>query len=133
MRFLDTIGIALAGSREPSTLAALETVRHMGGRPVASIPGQADRTSSPLAGFVSAVSAHAQEFDDYTKSVTHVSVVMVPGALALAEELGVSGRTMIDAFAVGFEMDARLAHGMRPALFDRGWHPNGRLCQSNSA
>ena len=127
MRFLDTIGIALAGSREPSTLVALETIRHMGGNPVASIPGHPDRTSAPLAGFVSAVAAHSQEFDDYTKSVTHVSVVMVPGALALAEELGVSGRTMIDAFAVGFEMDARLAHGMRPAFFDRGWHPNGIL------
>ena len=127
LRFLDTIGIALAGSREPATLVALETARHMGGKPAAGIPGHPDRTSSPLAGFVSAVSAHSQEFDDYTKSVTHVSVVMVPGALALAEELGVSGRTMIEAFAVGFEVDARLGHGMRPALFDRGWHPNGIL------
>ncbi|MEX2644347.1 MAG: MmgE/PrpD family protein [Acetobacterales bacterium] len=125
LRFLDMIGISLAGSREPATLIALDTVRHMGGNPSAGIPGHPDRTSSPLAGFVTAVAAHSQEYDDYTKSVTHVSVVMVPGALVMADELGISGRAMIDAFAVGFEMEARLAHGMRPALLDRGWHPNG--------
>ncbi|MCG8548564.1 MAG: MmgE/PrpD family protein [Alphaproteobacteria bacterium] len=125
LRFLDTIGIALAGSREPATLAALATVRHMGGTPAASIPGQPDRTSSPLAGFVTGVAAHSQEYDDYTKGVTHASVAMVPGSLALAEDLDLSGRAMIEGFALGFELESRVAHGLRPALLDRGWHPNG--------
>ena len=127
LRFLDTIGIALAGSREPATRIALETVRHMGGKPVASIPGHADQTSSPLAGFVTGVAAHSQEYDDYTKGVTHVSVVMVPGSLALAEDLDLSGRAMLEGFAVGFEFESRVGHGLRPALLDRGWHPNGIL------
>lgn len=125
LRFLDMIGIALAGSQERSTLIALEQIRHMGGAPRSSIIGHPDRTSSPLAGFVTAVSAHSQEFDDYTKGVTHVSVVMVPGALALAEDVDISGRAMIEGFALGFELESRVGHGLRPALFDRGWHPNG--------
>jgi len=127
MRFLDTIAIMIAGSREESTRIALETARHFGGQPHASIVGHADRTSSPLAGFVNGVSAHSQEYDDFTKGVTHVTVSMVPGALAVAEELGVSGRTMLEGFIVGFEVGSRVIRGMRPALFDRGWHPNGIL------
>ncbi len=125
LRILDTIGIALAGSREKSTLVALETVRHMGGNPTASIIGHPDQTSAPLAGYVNATAAHSQEFDDYTKGVTHASVVMVPGSLALAEARGLSGRALLEGFIVGFEIESRIARGLRPVLLDRGWHPNG--------
>jgi len=125
LRILDTIGIALCGSREESTRIALETVREMGGWPAASVIGHPDRTSAPLAGYVNATAAHSQEFDDYTKGVTHASVVMVPGSLALAEARGLSGRSLLEGFIVGFEVESRIARGLRPALLDRGWHPNG--------
>lgn len=127
LRFLDTIGISIAGARHPSTLVSLGVARRMGGRPVASIIGHPERTSSPLAGYVNGVAAHALEYDDYTKSVTHVSVCMVPGALALAEELKVPGRGMLEAFVVGFQVESHIAKGLRPYLLDRGWHPNGIL------
>ena len=127
LRFLDTIGIMLAGSRHPSALLSLEVARHMGGRPVASIAGHRDRTSTPLAAFVNAVSAHALEFDDYTKGATHMTVCLVPGSLAIAEEQGASGRNLITGFAMGTEIEARIGWGVGPYLFDRGWHPNGVL------
>jgi 2-methylcitrate dehydratase PrpD len=128
LRMLDTIAIAIAGSREASTLIALETARHLGGTGRASVIGHPDRTSAPFAGYVNGTSAHSQEYDDFTKGVdSHVSVVMVPGALALAEDLGVSGRTLLDGFIVGFEVESRIGRGLAPALLDRGWHPNGVL------
>src|SRR4051812_26580112 len=90
LRFLDTIGISIAGAAHPSTVISLGVARRMSGKPVASIIGHREKTSSELAGYVNGV-PHALEYDDYTKSVTHVSVCMVPGSLALAEELGISG------------------------------------------
>lgn len=125
LRFLDTIGIMIAGSRHPSALISLDLARHLGGRPAASVVGHADRTSSPLAGYLNGVSAHALEYDDYTKSATHVSVCMVPGTLALAEEANLSGRALVEGFVAGFEVEARICKGMRPYLLDHGWHPNG--------
>lgn len=127
LRFLDTLAVMLAGSRHPSALISLDVARHMGGRPVASIAGHPDRTSSPLAAYINGVSAHALEYDDYTKSVTHVSVCLVPGTLAVGEELRCTGRQLVAGFVMGFEVEARIARGVRPALFDRGWHPNGVL------
>jgi 2-methylcitrate dehydratase PrpD len=128
LRLLDTIGIAIAGSREASTRIALETVRHFGGAGHASVIGHPDRTSAPFAGYVNGTSAHSQEYDDFTKGVdSHVSVVLAPGALALAEDLGVSGRRLLDGFIVGFELASRIGRGLAPALLDRGWHPNGIL------
>lgn len=127
LRFLDTLGVMVAGSRHPSTLISLQVARQMGGNPVASVVGHPDRTSSPLAGYLNAVAAHALEYDDYTKSVTHASVCMVPGCLALAEQLDLSGADMLDGFIMGFEVESRVAKGMRPYLLDHGWHPNGIL------
>ena len=127
LRCLDILGVMVAGSRHPSALISLDTARRLGGNPIASVVGHGDRTSVELAGYLNAVSAHALEFDDYTRMVTHLSVSMVPGALALAEEQGASGAQALEALIVGFQVGTHVAKGLRPWLFDRGWHPNGIL------
>lgn len=127
LRILDMAGIALAGANQASTQIALDTARHMGGNGRASVIGHPERTSSPLAAYVNATAAHAQEYDDYTKGVTHASVVMVPGSLAYAEDKELSGRELMAGFITGFEIESRVARGIRPALLDRGWHPNAIL------
>jgi 2-methylcitrate dehydratase PrpD len=127
LKFLDTLAVAVAGSRHRSSILSLEVVTQLGGNPHCTVIGRSERVSVEQAGYVNAVSAHALEYDDYTKSVTHASVCLVPGALALAEWLGASGRAMLEAFVFGFEIESRIAHGLRPWLLDRGWHPNGIL------
>ena len=127
LRYLDTIGVMVAGSRHPSFAISLDLARYLGGNPRASIVGQSAKTSTELAGYLNGVAAHALEYDDYTRMVTHLSVSMVPGTLALAEDLGLSGRTMLEACAIGFQVATQVAKGLRPWLFDRGWHPNGIL------
>ena len=127
LRYLDTLGVMVAGSRHPSALISLGAVRRLGGSPVASVVGHADRTSVELAGYMNAVSAHALEYDDYTRMVTHISVSLVPGSLALAEEARVSGSDMLAGMIFGFQVATHVAKGLRPWLFDRGWHPNGIL------
>lgn len=127
LKFLDTLGVMVAGSRHPAALIGRDVANYLGGNPRASVVGRSERTSTELAGFLNGVSAHALEYDDYTRMVTHISVSMVPGALALAEDLGLSGRRMLEALAVGFQVATHVAKGLRPWLFDRGWHPNGIL------
>lgn len=126
-KFLDTLAVAVAGSRHRSSIISLDVVKQLGGNPHCAVIGRTERVSVEQAGYVNAVSAHALEYDDYTKSVTHASVCLVPGALALAEWLGAGGKAMLEAFVFGFEIESRIARGMRPWLLDRGWHPNGIL------
>jgi 2-methylcitrate dehydratase PrpD len=125
LKFLDTVAVAVAGSRHRSSLISFEVVKQLGGNSSCTVIGRTERVSVEQAGYLNALSAHALEYDDYTKSVTHASVCLVPGALALAEWAGASGKAMLDAFAFGFEIESRVARGMRPWLLDRGWHPNG--------
>jgi 2-methylcitrate dehydratase PrpD len=124
-KFFDTVGIMVTGAHHPAGKMALKVARRMGGNPVSTLIGHSDRTSSPVAGFVNGVAAHALEYDDYTRTVGHASVVLVPGCIAVAEEAGASGLAMLEAFALGFEVTTRIARGLRPALLDRGWHPIG--------
>jgi 2-methylcitrate dehydratase PrpD len=125
IKFFDTIGIMVAGAHHPAGVMAARLARHMGGQPSVTLIGRDERSSAPLAGFVNGVAAHALEYDDYTRGVGHASVVLVPGCLAMAEELGISGKQMLEAFILGFEVTTRIAKGLRPTLLDKGWHPIG--------
>ncbi|HEX2829864.1 MAG TPA: MmgE/PrpD family protein [Burkholderiales bacterium] len=125
LKFLDTLGITVRGANEPAAQAALRVARHSGGRAAATILGSGERTSAESAAFVNGVSAHALEYDDNTQQVGHVSVCLVPGCLAAAEEAGANGRKLLEAFALGFEITSRVAKGLRPYLIDNGWHPIG--------
>lgn len=113
LKFLDTVVVTIKGARHPSGASAHQVAQCMGGNPAATLFGTGEKTSAPLAGFVNGVSAHALEYDDNTLGVGHASVCLVPGCLAVAEETGASGRTMLEAFALGFEITARIAKGLR--------------------
>lgn len=123
LRFLDTLGVMVAGSRHDSVVAALDTARLLGGSSQAGVVGYPERTSVEMAGFVNGVAAHALEYDDYTRMVTHLSAAMVPGTLALAEYTGATGKAMLQSFAVGFQVASQIAKGLGAVPFDRGWHP----------
>ena len=125
LKFLDTLGIAVRGAREPAAQMALKVALRGGGSPTATIIGHGARTSAETAAFVNGVSAHALEYDDNTQQVGHVSVCLVPGCIAAAEEARATGRQMLEAFALGFEITSRVAKGLRPYLIDNGWHPIG--------
>ena len=46
-------------------------------------------------------------------------------ALALAEQLGSSGRALIDALVLGIDVSCRVGNAMYPEHYDRGWHITG--------
>lgn len=125
LRILDTLAVMVAGSRHPASLISLELANHMGGRPAAAIVGHRDRNSSPVAAFVNGVAAHAYEYCDFSpRAYTHLSAVVAPGVLPIAEEVNASGRELLGAFVCGFEAGARIGRGMAPHLLNQGWHPN---------
>ena len=128
LRLLDTLGVALAGSRQDCSRIADETDSVIGGGDTNTIIGRRRKTSCLSAAFINGVSAHALEFDDITSSVvTHTSATVVPSMLALSETLGASGKDFLSAYVVAFEVATRIGWGLNHNLLPRGWHPNGVL------
>ncbi|MEK6711641.1 MAG: MmgE/PrpD family protein [Nitrospinota bacterium] len=121
---LDTIGVTLAAIPEGVGQSIIRYVREMGGSPAAAVIGAGLKTSPPWAALANGTLAHALDFDDSNNMLNgHASVGVLPAALAQAETRGASGREVIEAYVIGFEVASKLGAGMNMALHRNGWHP----------
>ncbi|MCL1828541.1 MAG: MmgE/PrpD family protein [Oscillospiraceae bacterium] len=124
--FIDCLGVAVAGSEEPLSRHILEYVKTAGGNEQATVFGCGLRTSAENAALVNGAMAHALDFDDWALCVHgHPSVYLVSSLIALAEKHGYSGKDIITAYVVGFEVVAMLPYYITQSWFDQGWHPTG--------
>ena len=96
-----------------------------GGTPVASLWGSGVRTSLTNAVLVNSTAGHAFEMDDIHKeSIVHPNSLAVPAALALAEaDRTLTGREIITALAVGYEVGLRVGNAATTSLFLNRFHP----------
>ena len=121
--FLDTLGVALAGSIEPASKIITGFVKKLGDRPSCGIIAGKVRTSSLNAALANGVIAHVLDYDDTgAGSQGHPSVPLFSTVLALGEELGCSGKEILTAYVLGAEVWAKVAAQM-PMLHMKGWHP----------
>lgn len=108
---LDSLGVALAAVDEPKGRIGIEYGRMIGGTGKATIIGTADRVNIIGAAFANGELINALDMDAVLPP-GHVTPYVVPGALAVGETLGVSGRALISALAVSHEMSYRLGKAM---------------------
>lgn len=120
--FLDTTGVALAGAVEPGSrivqkLAASE------GSGSCRIWGTPLKTSATWAALANGAAAHALDFDDMCfVSLAHPSTPLVATVLAISEQISASGRAVLEAYVIGFEIEAVLGRAMNPRHYQQGWH-----------
>ena len=125
---LDTLGVALAGSREEAGRIVAELAAQAGGAPEAGVLGMPLRLPAAEAALVNGTLGHALDYDDVSLSmVGHPSVPLLPGLLALGEKLRASGRQLIEAFVLGFEVECKVGRGLGPSHYARGWHATSTL------
>jgi 2-methylcitrate dehydratase PrpD len=124
---LDTVGVTLAGAAEPAGRIAQRVMAAEGGDGC-RVFGTALRIGASGAALANGTAAHALDFDDMCfVSLAHPSAPLVPGAVAAAELTGASGADLLDAYIVGFEIEARLGRTMNPRHYQRGWHCTSTL------
>ena len=86
----------------------ITTFEKLGGRAQSHILGSKRKTSIPVAAFVNAELSSALDADEVLLNSSHQATAIVPGALAIAESLGSSGKELITAVAVGYDVAARI-------------------------
>lgn len=125
---LDTIGVILAGLREPVTQVVRDRLVEEAARPVASHLGSTFKTSMASAALLNGVSAHALDYDDVNLSMLgHPSAVLVPAVLAVAEATGSTGASVIEGYVAGFELVAKLGSAVGMEHYRLGWHATSTL------
>ena len=126
---MDCLACMLAGSRESLADILCRYVDAESAAPAATVVGRGFRTSAANAALVNGAMAHALDYDDITQiTKTHPTAVLLPAALAAAEETGATGGDMLLGYMTGFEVACAVGETLSEAYYDDlGWHPTGPL------
>ena len=133
----DGIGVMLAGSTTDASGILRAHVREDGSRPESTTLGRGSfQTRAASAALVNATSGHAHDYDDTQLStaadrifglLTHPTIPPLAAALAVGERLGASGRTIVEAFLIGFEVECKIADAIYPTHYKQGFHTSGTI------
>ncbi len=124
--FADTLGVAIAGAREPAVQLLKAMLAPTDGPCI--LLGRQGRASVLDAAWINGCAAHALDFDDVSqRGIGHASASLVPAILAEGQAIGATGAQMIAAYAAGYETVAQLMHHDADVgrYHDKGWHPTG--------
>lgn len=124
---LDLLGVAVRGSAEPSSVAARDAVRALQSGGAVSVIGDRFTTAAAWAALANGTAAHAIEMDDVTTaSSLHPGTVVIPAAVAVAEERRAAPTALLAAIVAGYEVTMRVGNALNPAAaYARGFHPTG--------
>ncbi|MDI7258647.1 MAG: MmgE/PrpD family protein [Thermodesulfobacteriota bacterium] len=130
---IDGTGVILAGSTEPCVQIVRDYVLSTGGKQESTFLGKGKiKVPVRFAALVNGIAGHAMDWDDTAISKTpergvllHPTVPPLAAGLAMGEKLGVSGRDILTAFLVGFEVECKLAEAISPDHRMRGYHTSG--------
>ena len=113
---IDSMGCGLAASDAPPVRAARDLALDVRSPSPATLLGSADGTTPDMAAFVNGVMVRYLDFNDsYNgKDIAHPSD-NIPAALAAAEAHGASGRELITAAALAYEVQAAWADSFQLA------------------
>jgi 2-methylcitrate dehydratase PrpD len=126
---LDSIGNQFAGMALGTGERLATWVRAQGAAPICTVTGSDLRTTAALATLLNGATSHALENDDIATFSSHPNSPLTAAALALGEAHGCSGRDVVAAWAIGWEITAqtmKVCLGPRGnELINRGWFNQG--------
>lgn len=119
---IDTVAVMIPGAVTPVARKVLEQIRSWGPGH-STIVGSSEQLALPWAVLVNATAGHALDFDDnFDPAKAHVSTVLWPVILAVAEQEDLTPGDCLDAFIVALQIQGRIGQAINPHHRKRGWH-----------
>ncbi len=114
---LDTFAAMVSGSELPPGRFAIEFARTYGGEKIATVVASQVVCGPIEAAFANGELAHSDESDDdFTTGGAHPGCAVVPAALALGEQFGISGTHFLRAVALGYDIAMRAMKTVGPGM-----------------
>ena len=132
---LDSVGTALAASKEQSVLRAFEAFKAMSCKEAkeAKIWFSDESIEAQYAAMLNGFAAHALDYDDtHTEAILHASAILTPLCLTWGFSIGADGDKILRAFVLGWEIGARLGVASKGSFHKRGFHTTA-LCGTYAA
>jgi 2-methylcitrate dehydratase PrpD len=124
---IDSAGAALFGSRLPWSKIVAGHARNCGGNGSSRVIGSNLKVAPPAAALANGVCSHAFELDGLRKpsAGVHPGAILLPSALAVAEQQGAGGRDLLTAFVAGAEVMFRIGLAAKQTTESLGFHAPG--------
>lgn len=120
---VDTLAVGFAACREPIVVPVRQYVTDKRGCPTSMLWTSGTHADAESAAFFNALAAHALDYDDVSVPIRgHLSVVLFPALLALAEERGQTWGDVFDAYVIGTQVGCAMGQAFALTLSVRGWH-----------
>jgi 2-methylcitrate dehydratase PrpD len=131
--FLDTLGIALASSTMDFGAMILNVAQKLGGAEHSRLIGTRVKVASANAVLANGTLAHGLDYDDtLEEAIVHTGCVAATAALAAGEEMGASGKAVLEAAIAGMEVMCKVGLVAPGKFHARGFHPTA-LCSTFGA
>jgi 2-methylcitrate dehydratase PrpD len=125
----DTVGASVYGHLSPAgqIVVATHAASGAGRCAVLGAPADTPLLGAEQAALVNGTLAHALELDSLRQpgAGVHPGAVLVPAALAIAQEEGLSGRALLTAVVAGCEVLFRIGRATKHSAEARGFHAPG--------
>ena len=131
---VDGLAVSLSGSRAACSRIIREYIQQTGLRGPCGIVGSRMKTTPALAALANGVAAHADDYDDTQLAetpdriyglLTHPTTPAIASTLAVAQEVGASGKEFFTAFCTAVEVECKLSEGINPKHYAQGFHTTG--------
>jgi 2-methylcitrate dehydratase PrpD len=117
---LDYIGVAMAGSQQPSGRIISQVAHDPQSQNEAVVIGHRYRTNCASAALVNGTAGHVLDFDDCLDfphvGLGHPSTSILPASLAIAEKRHLSGQDLLVAYCLGIEAYAKIGLMIKDAF-----------------
>jgi len=108
---IDSIGCAVGASQTEIGKILIDVAESMGGNPESTLIGSKNKVSAAVAAFANSELSNKLDYDDITPG--HTGATVVPPAIAMAEKLGASGKDLVTAVVLGYELCCRVVASVR--------------------
>lgn len=126
-QFIDAMAAMIPGGQAP-VVQKIRGLLEQWGPGDCSVVASRRGLSLPSAAMLNATAAHALDFDDnFDPAKAHISCVVWPAILNVAEELGSSGKDCMDAYLAAIQIVGRIGQAVNPPHRKRGWHATATI------
>src|SRR5580658_5872045 len=124
---IDTVAAGICGSALPWSRIVIDYAERTGPGGTSHILGRGSAVQAPAAALANGALAHAFELDSLTRpgAGAHPGATVLPPALAVAQEVGATGKALIAALVAGNEVMIRIGRATGHTNEARGFHAPG--------
>jgi 2-methylcitrate dehydratase PrpD len=120
---LDTLAATISGSNLLPGQRALQFARAYGGREISTVVASNILCGPIEAALTNGMLSHADETDDsHSPSQSHPGCAVIPAALAVGEQFGISGAHFLRAVALGYDVGPRVTMTLGGQPFEAASH-----------